>query len=537
MNETSRPRPHQTKRTTTYVPSRRTIRIEVPDGWARAVLSGAETVFIGWAIVTLASMTAYSTVSDNPWMGSITWENAFAFGTDLWAAALGAPVIVDSVAYTATPTLLGALLIAILRLLLRSGRAFPAAAHWFAVPTFAATSFIIVGAGANHAHWWQAWPGALLIPLIAVGWAVVQHCDDKESRLVLHDWICDGLTQGLRLTGAVVAMGFIALCAALVVHRDAIASIHALLLPASKLQDGLIIAAQVFYLPTLIAWALAWLGGPGVWIGVDAPHSPTVASTAPIPGFPVLGALPVSAPGMWVILLPIAVGVGVGVFFGTRSVCRTIGEQTRRTAVSVGVLAIVVVVWMASAVMHLGSARMALLGPHPATAAFALVAEVSGGMLAGALLTHPDAVAWLKSQWTQSLQPVGEDAQRVVSLQEESPGIDEADTGIEADSEPRADAPDESPDDVGGASDESPMAAIATADDGGTADRMEETAETTTISTDVALEEAIETTTMSLVNEADAPTGRLRPWTPSEEAVIPAVESPARQAEREPEQD
>ena len=81
------------------------------------------------------------------------------------------------------------------------------------------------------------------------------------------------------------------------------------------------------------------------------------------------------------------------------------------------------------------------------------------------------------------------------------------------------------------------MAAIVTADDGGTADRMEETAETTMISIDVVLEEVIETTMMSLVNEADAPTGRLRPWTPSEEAVIPAVESPARQAEREPEQD
>lgn len=536
MNETSRPRPHQTKRTTTYVPSRRTIRIEVPDGWARAVLSGVETVFIGWAIVTLASMAAYSTVSDNPWMGSITWENAFAFGTDLWVAALGAPVTVDSVAYTATPTLLGALLIAILRLLLRSGRAFPAAAHWFAVPAFAATSFIIVGAGANHAHWWQAWPGALLIPLIAAGWAVVQHRGDKEPRPALHDWIRDGLTQGLRLTGAVVAMGLIALIAALVAHRDAIASIHALLLTTSTLQDSLIIAAQVFYLPTLIAWALAWLAGPGVWIGVDAPHSPAIASTAPIPGFPVLGALPESAPGMWVILVPIAVGIGVGVFFGTRSVCRTIAVQVRRTMVSIGVLALVVIVWMASAVMHLGSARMALLGPNVGAAALALVAEVGGGMLAGALLTHPGAVAWMKSQWTQSLQPIGEDAQPLVSAQEEKPRIDEADTGIEADIEPGADAPDESADDAGGASDESPTAAIAT-DGEGSADVASEATDADTIGTDAALEEAAETNTISVVDEADAPTGRLRPWIPSEETVTPAVESPAQQAEREREQD
>ena len=78
-----------TARTTvTTVSARPTIRVALPQGWARSMLSGIEAALLGWALVVVPTLIAYAAVSSNQWMVSTTWEDAFHFASDLWGASL-----------------------------------------------------------------------------------------------------------------------------------------------------------------------------------------------------------------------------------------------------------------------------------------------------------------------------------------------------------------------------------------------------------------------------------------------------------------
>ncbi len=411
MNETPAPQPRPATRTTTYVAPRRTIRLSLPDGWARAALSGIETVFMGWALVTLASVLSYASVSSNPWMGKATWEGAFALGADLLGVVLGAPAHVGEVSYWAPPTLLGLLLVLVLRLFLRPGKKFPATAQWFAVPAFAFVALLIVGGGSHYVKWWEAVPGALLVPALASGWAYYDGADDPLRRWGVPAFVREGLRQGVLLVGAVLALGTLGAAAALASHVQQIAGIHALLLTTSRLGDVLVGIGQALYAPTLIAWALAWLAGPGVLLGVDAPHSPVSAPTLPIPGIPVLGAFPTATPGYWTILLPIALGAGLGALLGRRRRRLELGEQASVAGIAVVLFAIVWALWLFSSALHLGSARMALVGPEVVPALLALVAEVGAGFVLASIAVHPRAIAWMRRQWEVSRLGPGQTAE------------------------------------------------------------------------------------------------------------------------------
>ena len=418
MNETPEPRPGAGTRTTTYVPARRTIRLTLPDGWARAILSGVEAALIAWALTTLAALGAYASVASNPWMGKASWDGALALGTDLLGVTLGAPFTIAEVSYTATPTLLTLLLILILRGLLVPSARFPAASHWFAVPGFAITALLIVGAG-SYTRWWEALPGALLIPLLAAAWAFHAGADHPLQRWGVPEWAREGLRQGFRLTAILALLSLLALGTALGTHLDAIRGIHGLLLADSPLADVLIGLAQAAFAPTLAAWALAWLAGPGILIGVDALHSPASAPTAPIPAFPVLGALPTSTPGYWTVLIPILVGALAGAFFGIRRRREELAEQARVALVAIAFLGLLLAPWLASSVLHLGVERMAHLGPRPGTALAAILAEVGGAFLAAQLASHPRSREWARGQWRLSLLAPGQDPRELRTTNEE----------------------------------------------------------------------------------------------------------------------
>ena len=119
--------------TVTTVSARPTIRVALPQGWARAVLSGIEAALLGWALVVVPTLIAYAAVASNQWLVSTTWEDAFHFASDLWGAALGAQVVSGEVSYRAVPLLFVLVLIGLTKLLLLQGRRFPAAAQWMAI--------------------------------------------------------------------------------------------------------------------------------------------------------------------------------------------------------------------------------------------------------------------------------------------------------------------------------------------------------------------------------------------------------------------
>lgn len=378
-------------------PQRPVVRLALPNGWARALLSGVEAAFIGWGLAMLLTLVGYLAVSSNAWLTKATWNDAMAVGGDLWAAALGAGVVVGDVAYWAVPTGLTLLVVLALRALLIPGGRFQASSQWMAVPGFALSALVLAGATAGHVTVWHALPGAILVPFLAAAWAVVSQTSVWPDWCARVGWVWDGLRQARAALVAALVSGALALVASLYVHWGDVRALHTLLLPASTTDSVVIVAAQVLFAPTAVVWALAWLAGPGFWVGVDTLHAPGWAPTAPIPAIPLLGALPATAPGNWVAWFLVGAGVLVGAFVRWRHRAERVREQLLRGLVAVLATALVAAALLALGTLHLGGGRMALLGPRVGWGAILVALEVTGVAVLVATATHPSTWSWLRA--------------------------------------------------------------------------------------------------------------------------------------------
>ena len=382
--------------TVTTVSARPTIRVTLPQGWARAVLSGIEAALLGWALVVVPTLIAYAAVASNQWLVSTTWEDAFHFASDLWGAALGAQVVSGEVSYRAVPLLFVLLLIGLTKLLLLQGRRFPAAAQWMAVPGFAVTALLLAGGIGTHVRVLGAFPLAIAIPLIAAAWEVASAPHSLELRLEMPQWLSSGLRIGWRASWVLAAYGGLFLLISVTQSWSRIRGIHELLLPTSTIDSTMITLAQVLFIPNAIVWALSWLAGPGFFMGSDALHSPASAPTMPIPAIPLFGATPVSAPGTWVILALVLFGVGVGVFVRLRRGSESLLDDLYQGGIAAVVIAAVYLVTSLGSAVVLGNGRLAFLGPRMSLSALCLFAEVTLGILLTVAVSHPVSVAWAR---------------------------------------------------------------------------------------------------------------------------------------------
>ena len=374
---------------------RATIRVAVPQGWARGVIAGVEAAFAGWALITVCAMIAYLTLRSNTWMNDTTPRDALGLGGDLWAAVIGGTSVVGGVHYRAIPTLAGALLIVLVRLLLRNTAGFPRSAALFAVPGFLLTSWLLAGTSGTHAHWWTGTLGAILIPLIGSVWFVASgYSRDNEAPSMQH-WISGGLKLGGVSVLVLAGASLVAAIVALVAGWSRIAGIQEILGAASGADTAFIVGAQLAFAPTVMAWAASWWSGAGFLTAIDSLHSPAVAGTGPIPPIPLLGAVPETAPGLWVILAPIALGVGLGIVAARSFRREHLLHQSAQGVLASLIVAAVTALWMWSATMSLGSVRLASMGPRVGWATVALVLEIALPALIIALATHPTTRALL----------------------------------------------------------------------------------------------------------------------------------------------
>ena len=444
----------------------------VPQGWARGVLAGVEAAFAGWGLITVFTMIAYLTLRSNSWMNDTTPRDALGLGGDLWAAVIGGTSVVGGVHYRAIPTLVGALLIVLVRILLRATAGFPRSAALFAVPGFLLTSWLLAGASGIYSHWWTGTLGAILIPLIGSVWFVASgYSRDNEAPAMQH-WISGGLKLGGLSVLALVAASAVASVIALVAGWSRMAGIQEILGAASGADTAFIVGAQLLFAPTVMAWAASWWSGAGFLTATDSLHSPVVAGTGPIPPIPLLGAVPETAPGMWVILAPIALGIGLGVV-ASRSFRREhLLHQTAQGVLSSVIVASVTALWMWSATMSLGSVRLASMGPRVGWATLALVLEIALPALIIALATHPTTRALL-GEGAGRVRNEGEALRRRAAERASRVGA-AASTADEAWAE--ASDPAEEGDATAGAGEAGDLEAVA---DGGEADEMpEDTSET-----------------------------------------------------------
>lgn len=386
-----------TARTTvTTVSARPTIRVALPQGWARSMLSGIEAALLGWALVVVPTLIAYAAVSSNQWMVSTTWEDAFHFASDLWGASLGARVVLGDVSYRAVPLLFVLLLIALTKLLLLQGRRFSPASQWMAIPGFTVTALLLAGGIGTYVSVWGALPLAIMIPLIAAVWEVARASKNLELRFELPRWVSVGVRTGWRASWALAVYGGLFLLLSVTQSWSQIRGIDQLLLSTSAVDSIMIVIAQLLFIPNAIVWALSWLSGPGFYLGSDALHSPTSAPVGPIPAIPLFGATPASAPGKWVVLALIVFGVALGVYLRLRKGSESLLDDLYQGGIAAVVIAAVYLAISLGSALVLGNGRLAFLGPRMSLSALCLFAEVACGVLVTVAVSHPVSVEWAR---------------------------------------------------------------------------------------------------------------------------------------------
>ena len=152
-------------------------------------------------------------------------------------------------------------------------------------------------------------------------------------------------------------------------HVHQIRAVYGLLNPG-LVGTGLLLLAQLAYLPNAFVWAIAYMLGPGIAVGVGTVVSPTGSVLGPVPAFPLLAALPggphSSAPG-WLAAIMLAMPYLAGAFGGllvVRLVPQTVVDAAAIRGFCSGALSAVVLgVLAAFAGGPLGDGRLSAVGP------------------------------------------------------------------------------------------------------------------------------------------------------------------------------
>ncbi|MGI9822578.1 cell division protein PerM [Agromyces sp. Marseille-Q5079] len=158
--------------------------------------------------------------------------------------------------------------------------------------------------------------------------------------------------------------------------------------------------AELAVLPNLVIWAAAWMLGPGFAIGAGTSIAPGGILLGPVPGIPLLGALPGEAPLLGAVLLVVPVLLGFAGAWIVGSARRRAGAPTewwRPLAVAVaaalvgGVALGLLARWSGGAI---GPGRLAVVGPDGLDVALVAAITIGLGALAGgyaAFLGRADA--------------------------------------------------------------------------------------------------------------------------------------------------
>src|SRR5260221_327316 len=195
------------------------------------------------------------------------------------------------------------------------------------------------------------------------------------------------------LVGAVSSLSVLAAAGAMATALALAGAVHRFgdvyrLLDPGVVGAGLLLLAQVAYLPNAVLWAIAYMLGPGFAVGAGTVAGPSGSVLGPMPAFPLLAALPAgshgSGPG-WLASLMLAVPYLAGAAGGVlvaRIAPTSVLESAPIRGFCCGLLSgIVLGVVAAFACGPVRHGRLAVLVPSPWQLA-AGAAPVGGGRAA-----------------------------------------------------------------------------------------------------------------------------------------------------------
>ena len=290
----------------------------------------------------------------------------------------------------------------------------PAVAGIAAVVVLGAVGGALAWFGATAAATPVLWQGIVLpAAVMAVGvtigavvaslrWGIPADATTSAVRrriATLPDDLVDGVRSAVRIgvgsAFGVVAVAAVAVAVLVVAHYSTIVGLYQAL--GAGIDGGIAITlAELALLPNLVVWAAAWLLGPGFAIGAGTTVSPSVTLIGPVPGVPLLGALPAEGASLGVLWLALPVLLG---FAGAVLVAASAPERRDEPwwvtlAVGLGAGGAAGVVLGALAAWSGGAAgpgRLAEVGPDALLVAAAAAASVGAGAVAGAFAARARA--------------------------------------------------------------------------------------------------------------------------------------------------
>jgi len=355
---------------------------------AGAAAGAAAAVFSYLALVVVALAA---------WMfdpsGSQEWTQMLEVASGAWLAGLGQAPTVAGVSLTLLP--LGFALLPLIAVIAASRWAADASAvarrgEALAVAlsvgvSFAAVSAIIASMSRNLG----ISPARTALVAGVVAGALASLVILRQARLISLDALPFPARDGLAATGAallsLVVAASMLLGVAIIGSFDEMTS---LLVELNAGISGLVLLAVLTlgYLPIAVMWSLAYLLGPGVTVSVGTIVSPFVdTSTAALPGFPLLAALPDQPPTGAVLLpvLAVAAGVVAGALLRRRGQIGLRGCLVAAgSAIATGAT-LAIAAWLASG--SLGNTTLQGLGPSAIPVALAGTLLVGLGSIAVAV--------------------------------------------------------------------------------------------------------------------------------------------------------
>ncbi|GAA1810470.1 cell division protein PerM [Agromyces neolithicus] len=278
-----------------------------------------------------------------------------------------------------------------------------------------ATLAIVAGADVARASIWQATllPAVTVTIGVAIG-AVAETLREpsptdaaggffRERLGDLPRGVLDAITAAVRI-GAGAAFALLAVAAGLLAVLIALdyTTIAGLSQSLGAGVDGgiALLVGELAFLPNLVVWLAAWMLGPGFALGTGTVVAPGGTLLGPVPGIPLLGAIPAAAPlvgVLWLLVPVLAAFIGAWLVQGdVRDGWPGAGPASpgaavpwwRPIAVGAGAAAVAGVVlgllawWSGGAA---GPGRLADVGPDAWVVAGVAAATVGVGSIAGGL--------------------------------------------------------------------------------------------------------------------------------------------------------
>ncbi|RLV56385.1 hypothetical protein D9V41_04650 [Aeromicrobium phragmitis] len=233
--------------------------------------------------------------------------------------------------------------------------------------------------------------GAFLV--VGIGAAVsvaVRHPRSRRLPVRVRPFV-PALAEGLRAAGVVVLAAFVLVMVIAASRVNAAADLWAALDPGYT--GGLVLGLVcLLALPTIVAWALAVILGPGIALGVDTRVDIAGIDVGTLPAFPPLAILPEPGPFADAVVVIMAIPVLAAGWAGSRLIERLaterLIERLGHAALAGAVAGLLLALIAISGRGAIGPGLLAEAGPPVLSTLLVAIASMSVGGALGALASH-----------------------------------------------------------------------------------------------------------------------------------------------------